>query len=50
MMHIIQILTDPDFRNEDREFHLRTLQGQWEVDRGEVRTFTEEEFKERWEL
>ncbi len=45
---IMQILTDPEFTDEDREFYLRTRQAQREVEQGKVTTYSEKEFKKRW--
>ena len=47
---IMQVLTDPDFSQEDREFYMRTWQAQKEIDQGEYIAHTEEEFKARWNL
>ncbi len=45
---IMQILTDPEFTDEDREFYLGTRQAQRQIDEGKGITSSEEEFWKRW--
>ncbi len=45
---VLRVLTDPEFTDEDREFYLGTRQARKQVEQGNVTTYCEEEFKERW--
>tara|TARA_R110002111_G_scaffold177181_1_gene243199 strand:+ start:5344 stop:5562 length:219 start_codon:yes stop_codon:yes gene_type:complete len=45
-----QLMTDATLTSEDREFQIRTRQAGTEAELGNMTSYTEKEFKERWKL
>lgn len=50
MEFLKQLMTDATLTSEDREFHILTRQAGTEAELGNLTSYTEAEFKERWKL